>query len=317
MSARLVIEPWAPSYGAPVDDDAFGEAAGPVDVDAEVRAAKWAPIRPSGAAERGVVFVDGVLRVEARVVVTNDDGPPRQGICASWAAGAVIAEDRATVADIRVGRGLFSPKVEGVESGITTSFGAFTHRSVSSDAEASLDWMLRRTMARDEAAVANAAAVAARDASLVVVDGPLADHDDAEGLVGYVKSQHAPYLPDELHPVVGDLAAGERTPLFRTGVGRWSWYLRLSADAAYPWSGLARLEVSEELEVADAAAVADRVTLTLPRYASAPQKDPRAPQNLYPIGGLERMLRHRLGDPALLHRSLRVAVAHGAARALA
>lgn len=310
MSARLVIETWAPNYGSPVDDDAFGEASGPVEVDAEVRAARWAPIRPEGAPERGVVFVDGVLRVEARVVVTSDDGPPRQGICASWAAGAVVSGERAVVSDIRVGRGLFSPKVEGVERGIETSWGTFVHQPVTSDVDASLDWMLRRTMARDEAAIARnviAENPSVREGALVVVDGPLGERDDAEGLVGYVKSQHAPYLPDELHPVVGALAAGERTPMFRTAAQRWSWYVRLTPPASYPWSGLARLEAPEELDVAMAAAIADRVTVTLPRYASAPQKDPRAPQNLYPIGGLERLLRHRLGDPALLHRSLRVA----------
>ena len=47
----------------------------------------------------------------------------------------------------------------------------------------------------------------------------------------------------------------------------------------------------------------------LPRFASEPHKDTRAPQNLYPIGGLERHLRHRLGDQALLFRSLQRAAA--------
>ena len=49
--------------------------------------------------------------------------------------------------------------------------------------------------------------------------------------------------------------------------------------------------------------------MTLGRYASEPYKDPRAPQNLYPIGGLERDLRHRLGDARLVFRALRVAAA--------
>jgi hypothetical protein len=44
---------------------------------------------------------------------------------------------------------------------------------------------------------------------------------------------------------------------------------------------------------------------TLGRFASATYKDSRAPQNLYPIGGLERALRHRLSDPQLLYRALR------------
>ena len=45
----------------------------------------------------------------------------------------------------------------------------------------------------------------------------------------------------------------------------------------------------------------------LPPLASSPYKDPRAPQNLVPIGGLERELRHRLGDQHILYRALRAA----------
>jgi hypothetical protein len=45
----------------------------------------------------------------------------------------------------------------------------------------------------------------------------------------------------------------------------------------------------------------------LPKLSSAPHKDPRAPQNLVPIGGLERELRRRLGDQQLLYRALRAA----------
>ncbi len=48
----------------------------------------------------------------------------------------------------------------------------------------------------------------------------------------------------------------------------------------------------------------------LPRFGSVEYKDARAPQNLYPVAGLERDLRRRLGDPQLLHRALRLA-AHG------
>jgi hypothetical protein len=50
-------------------------------------------------------------------------------------------------------------------------------------------------------------------------------------------------------------------------------------------------------------------TTTLPRFASVPYKDPRAPQNLIPIAGLERRLRALLGDARLLHRSLMRSVA--------
>ena len=50
-------------------------------------------------------------------------------------------------------------------------------------------------------------------------------------------------------------------------------------------------------------------TALLPGFASAAHKDPRAPQNLYPIAGLERELRRRLGNPLLLFRALRAQAA--------
>jgi hypothetical protein len=59
--------------------------------------------------------------------------------------------------------------------------------------------------------------------------------------------------------------------------------------------------------VAEAAERADAVTALLPRYASEPHKDGRAPQNLYPIAGLENELRRRLGDALLMERALRLA----------
>jgi hypothetical protein len=70
-------------------------------------------------------------------------------------------------------------------------------------------------------------------------------------------------------------------------------------------AGVIRCEASADLSVAEAVEWADRVTVTLPRFASSLHKEPRAPQNLYPIGGLERALRRRLGDQQLLYRSLR------------
>ena len=60
---------------------------------------------------------------------------------------------------------------------------------------------------------------------------------------------------------------------------------------------------------AAAVALAGLSQVTLVRYASAEYKDPRAPQNLYPIAGLERALRRRLGEPTVLYRALRRAAA--------
>jgi hypothetical protein len=74
-----------------------------------------------------------------------------------------------------------------------------------------------------------------------------------------------------------------------------------------PWSGIVRLECSADLPVAEVTRLGDLTTRLLPPLASVPYKDPRAPQNLVPIGGLERELRHRLGDQHVLYRALRAA----------
>jgi len=68
-----------------------------------------------------------------------------------------------------------------------------------------------------------------------------------------------------------------------------------------------RLECAGDIGVEAASELADTVTSVLPRFASEPHKESRAPQNLYPITGLERELRRRLGDQRLLQRALRVA----------
>ncbi len=87
-----------------------------------------------------------------------------------------------------------------------------------------------------------------------------------------------------------------------------------AGDRGAPWAGIVRLECSADLEIAEAVWLADLSLVTLPRFASSPYKDPRAPQNLVPIAGLERLLRSRLGDARLLHRALTVAARTAAAR---
>jgi hypothetical protein len=72
-----------------------------------------------------------------------------------------------------------------------------------------------------------------------------------------------------------------------------------------------RIECSPDLAPDQVTELADLTARVLPTLASAPHKDPRAPQNLVPIGGLERELRRRLGDQQLLYRALRAAATGG------
>jgi hypothetical protein len=90
---------------------------------------------------------------------------------------------------------------------------------------------------------------------------------------------------------------------------RYSWYVRLARlPGGHSWTGIVRCEASRHLPLVDVVSIADRTAALLPLVASEPHIDPRAPQNLVPIGALERQLRHRMGDSGLVYRALREAV---------
>ena len=300
---KFAVDAWAVEYGTPVEEAMALAAPGSAPVlDIEMPVDEWAPRRPSGvAAASGLVFTDGVRRVDARVWIDIGDGRAAPGLCASYAAGIVKTQpgERAAVVTIDVARGLFTgaPTAEA----IATRAGVFPARAAAGDAP-ELIIAVQQRMAELEVELAGRVG----DAELVVIDGPLRGRQHLANAIGYIKTHHVAYLPPALEGVVGALAVAERTPVFLTTTtwSRYSWYVRLPGVVNHPWAAVVRCEASADLEPAAAIALADVATVTLPRFASEAHKDSRAPHNLYPIAGLERTLRHRLGDPALIYRSL-------------
>jgi hypothetical protein len=308
---KFSVDPWDVEYGASLAIDDVDASTADVVVDVERRAAEWSPVapEPEAAVER-ILFVDGVRRIDARVWIDDGDGGVHPGVCASFAAGAVCCDERADVVAASVERGVFSTAPTATD--IHTDFTTYPARMAASSDIDGLMLAVHERMTQTEVAIAE---TAAHDASveLVVIDGPLRGRQHIDGAVGFVKSHAVAYLPPELHRLVGTLPARHRTPVFTIGTSfsRHSWYLRLPGPDGSPWSGVVRCECSSALAPAAAIALADAASAVLPRYASEPHKDSRAPQNLYPIAGLERELRRRLGDQALLYRSLRSAAAVG------
>lgn len=302
---KFSVEQWAPEFGAPVEGSGLHDQDVPVALDTEVAADDWTPVVPPSATSSPevVLFVDGVRRIEARVWIATDSGT-RAGICASYAAGVVQCDGHARVVDTRVERGLFTA-APGAED-IATRHARFDVRPAAGDDPETLSLALQARMCDLEVAVVRNTS---DGEGLVIVDGPLTGRQDIPNAVGYVKSHHRSYLPSNLEPVVAQLAPGERTPVFvtQTSWSRFSWYLRLAAADGHPWAGVARCEVSAEIPAAQAIELANVTSAFLPGVSSRPHKDPRAPQNLYPIAGLERELRRRLGDREVIYRSLRVA----------
>jgi hypothetical protein len=330
---RFSVDAWDPSYGTSLDiEDYLEESTANVQVDLEFPASRWHPvdIRADRPMPGAMLFVDGVRRVEAHLWIDDDspgaspDGADRAGqataaLCASYAAGVVCCSgQQAHLVTAEIRRGLFS--VAPHASDIVTRAGRYQAYRVAGGTAgvplmASLSQALQRRLADVEMVAASEARSAihdhglAPDDDLLIIDGPLRGRQHLPRALGYIKSHRSTYLPPDLNALVGVLAAGQRTPVFLMGTSweRHSWYLRLPGSTGSPWSGVVRVECAADLPIAEVIRLAELSQVSLGRFASAPYKDGRAPQNLYPIGGLEREIRHRLGDPRLLYRGLREA----------
>ncbi len=307
MTGRLVVAGWSPEpSGAGAGEEHLPTAPGDVDVTVERPESDWAPMTVATTPPVPIRFVDGVRRIETALShIPDGDESPRDGLAVSLAAGSVRCEgSRAEITTAQVQRLLVAPS--GFPT-LETRVGAFEARAVADDDPDALRRGTQERLRRLERRVL----ADTDDAALVVVDGPLDGTIDLPQAIGYVKTHHVAYLPETVRGVVAALAAGQRTPLFlaQSGWTRFSWYLRLPHAGPGPWAGVVRCESTADVDVTAAVALADRTSALLPRFASRPHKDARAPQNLYPIGGLERHLRHLLGDAAHVLRALRVATA--------
>lgn len=299
---NFTVETWDSDYGAPTDAE-MDDASQNVSPEIELKVADWKPLAPDADPSADVLFVDGVRRVDASLWIDQPPDFPGFALAATYAAGAVRCNGLAVLEIAEVGRGLFtSSAAEDVE----TSVGTYEVKATKGATSEELWLGIQQRMGDLEGKVAREAG----GAEVTVVDGPLSHRRDLPSAVGYIKTQKVQYLPLELRSVLTSLPPGYRTPLFLTTTSwsRYSWYLRL-ANHAGPAGGLVRCEIEADMTVARASRIADTVSATLPRYASERHKDPRAPQNLYPIGGLERDLKHRLGDRELAVRALRRAAA--------
>ncbi len=305
---RIDVDAWDPSYGTAMEaiDGPQGESSAQVEVAVELPTSAWRAIEapPTVTPPDVVLLVDGVQRIDTRVWITDDDHETHMGLAASYAAGVVRCDLRRGAAELagsRIERGLFSP----VPTAPALQAGAVRYPAlrVARGEPKDLQLGVQRQLRALEVAVSSAE----RDGDdLLVVDGPLQERAHLPRALGYVKTHHKTYLPAELSTVVTGLRPGQRSPVFLLGTNwhRYSWYLRLPGPPGSPWAGVVRAECSADLDHAAAIALAHLSTATLPRFASTAYKDPRAPQNLVPIAGLERRLRGMLGDARLLHRAL-------------
>lgn len=325
------LDGWDVDYGAEMQADfgAQSEADDALDLDVEHAAAGWVPLTPAATSSpRTIVFIDGVRRIEARLLVRSGD-ITCHGAFGSYGVGAVVAEPgcQARFAEPVVGRHLIFGSGQLPESPVHVA--------------RALDYLPMTTPLAEPDGPLSALQLAMRQAEadvartsngpwLTVCDGPLQGASPPSGpdtrrpqvegracraVVGLIKRVYKLYLPLTHRGVLGRLAPGQRTPVFLLGTAdtraRYSWFLRLAAPgpAESELTGLVRLEVAAATGVEQACLLADETATRLPGFAPSRARDPRAPQNLLPIGALEQHLRHQLGDPRLIRRKIGAVIA--------
>src|SRR4051794_28281626 len=105
------VDPWDPGYGVALGEELDGrESTARLELDFELPEGRWRPLAPTGAVvvPAAVLFLDGVRRIDARVWVHTAEPQPVPAVAASLAAGLVCCAGTATIADVRVDRGLYT-----------------------------------------------------------------------------------------------------------------------------------------------------------------------------------------------------------------
>jgi len=258
-----------------------------------------------------VAFIDGVRHQEASLSQWRD-GRSIAGITGSYAIGAVLSEADATP----IFSSEFAERViiwsAGMSGAIPPIPGGWMWREESTG-DGTPGAPMRRLQELMRRAEARLADQLAEEGYLVLLDGTLwfASTYDKRNIAGYVKTHHVRLLPEAEAERLPDLPSRYRTTIFRTDANRYACYLRLAPRGPYapPMAAVVRLEFSGSLPLSEARVMANRFASSLPKYAGVAHVDPRAPQNLQPIGALETRLRHLLGDPRLAERATRDSVA--------
>lgn len=315
---QLKADPWRPDHGVGAETPFEDEMTHAV-VDAGVETDDWSrPLAPEPCPEQPVTFVDGVMRTELRVLASEGD-KRAWGLLGSYAAGGVLCDGIASfVAEDRpIGRALLlGGRIESGALDLTVGESRLTYacHPTTDDTPTGLRRGLQRLMLAEEQRLA---ALLAAD-TLVFADGPL--HVDATAgaarVVGVVKRMVSAYLEAPEAALLPRLQPGERTPLFGLGnnvLDRYAWYVRLvpQSPSWHELAGLVRCEVRMSVGLDRARSIADLVACHLPAFAGRPGVDPRAPQNLTPVGALEARLKHRLGSSTLIGRALQTRLVEG------
>lgn len=304
------LEAWNPEYALPERIGVEDEGSGLEDIKTHYEG-HWTARTPAKVKPDDwpvVYLVDGRQRIDAQIA----DSSGRRALLATVVAGAVL-RDGAGIRPVGEPRKrhilLHSASLEEpLPPGLDHYEPVQTEKSDPTSLRSKVIELMRRL----EASLVNEL-----EGGLVIVDGQIfpgeRPYEEPERIVGYTKTQAATYLGPEEQALVHNLKPHQRTPIFsipgyalRRPLDVFSWYVRLPLEPSVPfYSGAALLRVETPTpEPVDAIRVANLSVSLFCQMASSPARDPRAPQNLIPIAGLEQWLGRHMGQGEVVRRRI-------------
>jgi hypothetical protein len=301
------VEDWAPNYGSPYEiADNAGDGSSDTRLLEDGDDLRFH--RDAGEPVERLAFIDGTRRVEGRLYFTEGDVFAR-GVAGVFAVGSVLwTPTSCEYGEHRLRRVVIWGS--GVEQHLLPVEGGWSWETMSiSSTEPDMPGAhLQEQMLLAEV---DLAADICREGYVTVRDGPLTFYRATGPLpiVGYVKTHQKPLLPTEQHAQVPSLSPGERTSVFQLG-DRYACYTRIANASVFsgPWSGIIRLELPQMVGFQAAVDLLGRVARAIVPFAGVPHRDPRAPQNMQPVGALENHLHHLMGSPKLATRAVRQSI---------
>ncbi|MCI0413965.1 hypothetical protein L0222_14355, partial [bacterium] len=252
----LRLDPWPAEYESSFQIDEFEEEPDGK-VDTGVEEIGWSAVEPKPWVwPEPIHFVDGVRRVEARVILDDESGRIIRGLFGSVAVGTVrVARSRAEFQQIKIKRYLVfgdgaSLDTESIAEARSLKMGnavlTFEPFAVPESGPVAPTMGLQNLMRTEEAEMAQSLAA---ESACVFADGPLTYFSALnQPTIGLIKRLIQPYLSAAQFELVRQLQTGQRTPLFVITKGkydRYSWYLRVGTPRVmdHDVAGVLRLEV--------------------------------------------------------------------------
>jgi uncharacterized protein len=319
---QISLESWSIEYDNPInltsEEDETNES---IEI---IEAGKWEACQPSEPSSypENIIFIDGRRRLDGRFLGKKEE-QPLYGAFGTLAVGAVkITHNKASYVPPTIRRvialgGDVKPPVSHIPCYLGNHHQLIYDLCLTSSENLPQTPMLliQKAMLETEARLAEQLSLEAN--TLVIRDGPLlyGKYQTPEKTLGYVKTMGKNYLNPEQSQLLWELKIGQRTPIFAIGKNnqkRLSWYLKsgntsLSSEKLgyHGLHGIVRLDLHSQIDLKIAKEMADLSTNLILKYASHPTRDPRAPQNLTPVGALEKELGRRMGDRHVIERRLR------------